>query len=465
MAIFDIFRKSKPQQRKWTTNLPSAPNALPNVALSPPDAEFAVALDKLKAQSRHEIKSGGLARGYLVTLQKNILGSKGLTLKSENAQVQEAWEDYIARGDVDATEELDWTSLQHMVLSELIADGECLVKIIHNQNHPYGLQIKILDTALLSTATNGRVNSQAGKNHTVSLGVERDQNGKVVAYHISPLPFNSGSLLLTSSYSAETRTVRVPSELILHVYQKLQPLSSRGAPWLAAALIPIANLRLFEQSELGAARLSARTLGFITQSGTENQEWTPPSDDDDEQPKLDTKNGAINQLAVGEGFQAWQPQHPVNSYEAFCRSQKETIASAAGISYAALSQDLSNTSFSSARVGLIGDMEFYAMARQLLISKFHQPLFERFVFNAIAKGQLPMPRDGNIAALTKARWIGKPLEHVQPREQARAAAEYVKLGIKTPSEYIRESGRNPSEVFEEALRDHDTLRILSEKSK
>ena len=391
MKLFNIFRG---KTRGWRTSLVQAPNALPPAFLSPPDAELASSLDKLKARSRDSVKNDGFAAGYVNTLLANVLGSTGLQLKTPNQQVADAWADFLET-EVDYLGFDDWKSLESSVLRSLIVDGEAVVHVRYNDDNPHGIQFQVMDSVLLSSNANGVLGNSQNR-QVVALGVEKDSDGRITGYHMAPLPVSPGGLTASVGYNTqEHRTTRVPAERILHVFRKDQPDQSRGVPWMSSCIVAMQNLQQYITASLNSARLSSKTIGFI--ETTRETQWTP---DDGEgtntRNSLSSANGAINTLAPNETFKSWAPPFPIQGYSEFVKSQLHQISAGTSLSFAALTKDLSGTSFSAARVGLIADVEQYKLIRELLVSRFHKKVYKLWLQSAMRTGMLPLPEDGNI---------------------------------------------------------------------
>ena len=464
MKLFNWFGKPKhPPSRKtrrWLTRYADAPDAIGRASLLPPDAELIEALDNTKALARQEVQRSGLARSYLNVLEKHILGAKGIQVKPSDPQVNAAWLDYINNQPVDFTEQQDWLSLQRMLLSQLVVDGEIFCRLYDSPDTKYGLQMRILDSALFPASSFANNNPTAQNANTVNLAVERDANGRIVAYHVSPDP-NRSTFMAGQGYSQESRTTRIEASEILHIFRKESPLMSRGISWFAPVLAAMANLREFEKTELLAARTAASVLGFIQQTG-DSGGWTPPEESETPKDDIVMEHGQINYLDKDQQYQDVRSSHPNSSFSQFVRAQKETIAAGLGIAYHSLSADVTSVSFSAARTAVIAEEAFTDSVREFLVRSFYRPFYKRFVFSAIQRGQLRMP--GNVSEYMQAEFLGPNVPPVQPKDYAAEKERLIALGLETPSSILRAKGLNPDQVFAEAIADHERLRPLREET-
>ena len=450
------FLRRKAKTRRYVTTTEQAPNAVQSHSLVPYDNLLGQSLDRLRALSRHLHHSSGIARSYLLANVRNVLSDKGLSLKTDNEQVANAWKDFTRGTNFDISEEHHFSEFSQLLLKSLIIDGEAVVRIYYDPEFKYGMKVRLVDAALLASKANGQMNG-----NRVSLGVERNPRTlKVVAYHLSYENRPGAGNFLPLDYNADGRTQRVAASDILHIFDKENTASSRGVPALAPVLTDISQLSSYYEAETLAARANSKYLGVITQGDNVSSQYVPSDAEQGNKANFDTANGAINTMEVGQDFKATNFGHPTNSFESFSRSIKENIASGGGLSYATVSGDVSRASFSSARVGLLADKSQFAITRSLLVNRFYQPLFERFILSAVQKGMLPMTED--MDNYLNVEWVGQVPENIQPERAAKATGDLIKLGVLSPSQAIRNMGHDPVQVMEEVLQDRQTLSSLYE---
>jgi len=453
------FLRRKQQTRRYVTTTEQAPNAVKSHSLVPYDNLLGQSLDRMRALSRHLHHSSGIARSYLLANLRNVLGDKGLSLKTDNQQVADAWNDFTKGVNFDISEEHHFSEFAQLLLKSLIIDGEAVVRIYYDPDFKYGMKVRLLDAALLASKANGQMNG-----NRISLGVERNPvTHKVVAYHVSYENRPGAGNFLPLDYNADGRTQRIPAEDVLHILDKENTNSSRGVPALAPVLTDISQLSSYFEAETLAARANSKYLGVITQAEGTSGQYIPPDQQNQQNQNFDTANGAINTMPAGHDFKATNFGHPTQSFESFTRSIKENISSGGGLSYATVSGDVSRASFSSARVGLLADKSQFAITRALLVNRFYSPLFQKFVISAVQKGVLPMTPD--MDSYMDVEWVGQVPENIQPERAAKATGDLIKLGVLSPSDAIRQMGKDPQAVMEESLRDRQTLSALYETEK
>ena len=171
--------------------------------------------------------------------------------------------------------------------------------------------------------------------------------------------------------------------------------------------------------------------------------------------------GSANMLPPGFGISQWTPEYPNNEYEQFMRTMLQFAAMGFAVPYADLSGDLSSVNYSSIRQGALEVRENYKMLQGILVNKFVEPLFKRWLIAAIMKGRIMV---GNkplmiekINDYCKPVWTPKRWPWIDPKSEAAANQMAVKTGLKAPSQIIKEMGGDPEEVWEAIKTDMDTM--------
>ena len=158
--------------------------------------------------------------------------------------------------------------------------------------------------------------------------------------------------------------------------------------------------------------------------------------------EIDLSPGSMNQLPQGFSISDWSPEYPRNEFDAYMRTMLQFSAVGFGLPYADLSGDLSNVNYSSIRQGALEIRESYKMLQMVIINKFLNPLFKRWLAAAMEKemimaGGMPLTLD-KINMYRKPVWTPKRWAWIDPRSEAIANQIAVKSGLKAPG-----NGRGP----------------------
>jgi len=133
---------------------------------------------------------------------------------------------------------------------------------------------------------------------------------------------------------------------------------------------------------------------------------------------------------------------------------QRSIAAGLGIPFELLSGDLSNTNYSSAKLGLeTFRRRVDALRRTVLEPKLLDPVWKRFHTLEYLAGRLDIPGylDDPDAALD-VRWLWPQWASLDPSKDADAAVALVNAGIMSRVEAIAQRGRDPEEVLAEIAR-------------
>ena len=446
------FKRSKPKQtlalREFQTTVEGSESAIKQARLSPPDASVRIALRKLRAKSREEVRQNPLGRSIILAMTNNVLGAQGIQLRSRaEAEAKKALESaWRVWGKTCGFGGINWRSIQRQVLYSLIVDGEAFVQFgVRNGS----LAVKVRDAQTIDPAQNELL----PRGSSIRMGIEYTPVGEIVAYHFRE-PFFFGGIDggETYQYPSSRTTERIPANRILHIYDREVPGTTRGVPWLIPSLIAMELLRHYAESAKIAARTAASVYGVISNPEGEHDLTEDQLTKYTNSAKL--KPGGL--LFPPEGYNATitTPTHPTTTYAPFTEATHREIAAGLGIAAHTLDGNLSGINFSAGRIGSLNERETFASIRQLLVDDLHDPVFAAWLPIAFVGG-LP----GSLEELADSEFVGKAQPHIQPREAATADRMYFDMKAKTLSEIIRDRGADPRDVFQEAA---DEIAIFEE---
>ncbi|WP_428924988.1 phage portal protein [Marinibacterium sp. SX1] len=339
---------------------------------------------------------------------------------------------------LDAQGVLSLPAMQRAVMSNVVQDGEILVRRRWRQGtFARGLalpfQVELLEADYLNTWL-----TSWGQNEVIE-GVEYGPTGAVVAYHLYRQHPGGASRRMN------LESVRVPATDILHIRRIDRAGQTRGVSWFAPVLLTLGDLADYQEGELLKQKIAALMAGFIT------------SDDDDYEPS----NEDGEALAEGIGLASIEPgtftelprnksiifstPPKIEGYDGFMRQTLSAIAMGLGITYEALAGDLSKVNFSSARMGRMEmDRNVEAWQQLIMIDQFCNGI-GRWVADAwaIRFGAPP----GFSLTWTPPR---RPL--IDPREMTALIAE-IDAGLNSTQRGIRQLGRDPEVIRRERAED------------
>lgn len=420
------------------------------------DAELLGQLPTLRNRSRDLERNNEWVKGFLRSLENNVLGEKGISLQVRskeasgkldelaNTKIENAWKQWGRVGNCEVTGKHSWRDVQALVLRSIARDGEVLIRKIKESS---GLRLQVLEADLLDDSYNGK----AENGNEIRFGVELDNYRRPVAYHLLGNHPGDGQF-----YGNFKRRVRIPAEEIIHTFKSERPEQTRGVPWLVSSMNRLRMLDGYAEAELVAARTSAAKMGFFTKQTPDG--WTGEIDDEGNLP-VDASPGTIEELPMGVHFESWDSNHPNSGYGDFVKSCLRGVATSLGISYNALSNDLEGVNYSSIRAGLLEEREVWKAVQRMIIDHVLVPVFEDWLEIELLSGRLGLPFDKywkfNVPDFRGRRW-----PWVDPKKDIEAAILAMDARIKPLRDIIADDGGDIYEVMEKIKADEELAVLM-----
>ena len=368
--------------------------------------------------------------------------------------------------------------LQQVVFSDWLNNGEEFVLIKYGKPlkyMPYQLRLSLVEADRVCTEGNydggyDGYDKKAKNGNTIINGVETDEAGKVVAYHIAsrfPGEYGSGSLKWAR---VEKRGAKTGNPNILHIFNAERAGQYRGVPFLAPVIQTLKQLTRYTEAEIMAAVVNSLFGIFITTKAgeeiegfggngeeAEEKEGDVPGVDED---KIKVGTGTVTFLREGEEVKAVESAHPSNNYDAFVNSMALQLGAALEIAPEVLLKKISNN-FSSSKGALNETWKSFKMYRKWFIDDFCQEIYVLWFNEAVSKGRINAPGYFNNIlvkkAYTNATWNGPAQGHLNPVQEVTAAIQKIQNGLSTHEDEC--TSMNGSD-YEDNIRTLKTENIL-----
>lgn len=356
--------------------------------------------------------------------------------KARQKQAEMLWQRWAETTACDADGMHDIYGLQALAMRSMAESGECLVRMRSRRPEdglPIPLQLQVIEPDLLVDDLSGIATIQLSGTDTgnqIQRGIEYDSLGRRVAYYLYKV--HPGADLINLSPSQYSR---VPAEEIIHLYRKDRPGQQRGVSWLASVIVTLRELGIFEDAYLKRQQISNLFAGFIY-----SDDPSAMSDElADEIPDL--QPGTLYLMKDGRRIEFSNPP-PAGEDPAFRDSCLRRVAAGLGITFEALTGNLSEVNFSSARMGAheMG-RNIDAWLWNLFIPRFCNSVFGWFKDALAIQGM-------NVADLS-AEWTPPARTLVDPAREWPALMTAVRAGFMTLPEAIRSQGFDPDAVLAE----------------
>lgn len=418
-------------------------------SLQSADRELRGSLRTLRARSRDLSRNNPHVAGFVAALKDNVVGPSGIgvnprlmtprgkPMKRETLAVWQAWQRWQTRQQASADGALSWPMIQRLVLGTWVVDGEVLLRRLPGFENDFGYALQFLDADQLDETYN---QAPGLGRPEITQGVEIDRWGRAVAYHL--WEGHPGEV-------TKRRRVRVSADEIIHLFVPLRPNQHRGLPLLTPALMSLRLVEGYTEAEVVAAWVAAAQGGFFTITGEDAQALGAGSTDDEDAPiELEAEPGLARKLPPGWKFDQWDPSHPNSTFPDFQKAMLRTIARAVNGSYITLSGDLSDTSYSSGRQGLITERDTYKTMQQWLGEELITPVYRDVIRYGSLAGAIPLPTP------EASKWSDMTLEPrgwpwVDPQNDAETAQLELRSLLNSPQRICAARGLDYEQLLDE----------------
>ena len=419
------------------------------------DADIRAGILGVRSRARDLAQNNDLAKAYLRAIKKNVVGSSGFSLQVK-AMKQEAGKWVVDKADSNYLENQFWEwskpetanvtgkmslrKTEELVAETTARDGEQFVRLIRGKDiNRFGFSLQLIEPDWIDE----KYNTTLPNGNLIVMGVELNPWRRPVAYHVA-LRNNSlgvyGSSVVSGPYE------RIPASDIIHVYDPERADQTRGISWMASGMVKSRHLDGYIEAAVVNSRASACKMGFITEEVPESGfgDGVDPSGN----ALVTAEPGTFERLPMGTKFEAYDPKYPEAQFDPFTKAMIRLIASGLGVSYQTLSGDLSETSYSSGRQGLLEERETYKSAQSLFSEMFLDRVYAEWLSMGILTGALNLPM-AKYNKFNTPKWTGRRWQWVDPLKDVQAAKEEVSAGFKSSTMIANENGRDLDEIYQE----------------
>ncbi len=409
-------------------------------------------LPVLRQRCRDLYMGAPIATSAIKTCRTNVVGS-GLKLKSTidydilNMNEKEArelemkierefslWADSY---NCDLTRLDNFYELQQLAFLNWLLSGDVIatLPVTTRVGSPYDLRIHLIEADRLS-------NPMGNQNHNIIGGVETNEAGEVIAYHISKRHPLSYEHIPTEWVRIEAFGEKTGRRNIIHILNRERIGQRRGVPFLAPVIEAIKQLSRYTDAELVAAVVSGLFAIFIEKQdsseelGVGQMVRQEEQVDPDNEETIELAPGAVFDLNEGEKAHDINPGRPNTAFDGFVKAISRQIGAALEIPHELLTKEFTS-SYSASRGALLEAWKMFKMYRTWLANDFCQPIYEEWLSEAVAKGRISAPgyfTDPMIRkAYSGAEWNGPAQGLLNPVQEVTAAQKRVENGLSTRS--------------------------------
>lgn len=403
---------------------------------------------RLRDVAREMVRNNPYASRAQHVIASNVIGTGIIpSIESPNGRMKARLEallrEHFDTPLCDHEQQNDLYGLQFMAMKCIIESGEVLLRIRPQRSDaslPLPFTLQVLEPDYLDVMRDGPM-----PNGNMAIqGIEFDTNGKRVAYWM--WDEHPGTYL---PMQMESR--RIPAEYIIHAYRKDRPGQVRGVSWFAPVILRVRDFNDFADAQLMRQKIAACFTAFVTTDGTETNSADETSDATS-MPLEEVEPGIIERLRPGEAVEFGSPPS-TSEFGAYTRTTLQEIAAGLGISYEALTGDLTSVNFSSGRMGWLEFQRTIDTWRaHMLIPQFLFPIGNIFMrYARVSTG---------LNGTARVKWTSPRREMISPKDEIPYAVEQIRSGLLTRSEWLRRQGYDPEIVDAELAADNRRIDSL-----
>jgi len=360
-------------------------------------------------------------------------GDKPLTTLEKN-RIKQAWELFVEACDFDGS--FNFYGMQTLGMRTAAMQGECFVMRHRDKNiKPVPFEVQILAPYMVDHNKSSLISTRGEGNYVIQ-GVEFNSRGKKVGYWMHKYnPNNEFVIKLAPEF--------VSVDDVLQIFYKEYPEQVRGVPFGTASMFSMKNIDQTEDAALENFKIAACHVMVTTRPQPLDEANTEDGFVSDMIDRMEP--GMIQYMAPGEEVTFNNPSTPAGFSEFITKNQQKAAAGY-GITYEAMTGDMSNTNFSSGRMGWI---EFQRQIEDWQYN-FFIPQFCKGVWKWFIEGLIIQ---GIITREVWADWTPPAREMLDPVKEMNGLVIELSSGLVSWDEACKRRGYNPDLLFEQIKAD------------
>lgn len=395
--------------------------------------------DDVRARARDLERNSDIMNAVAGAFTRNVVGGGyQIQVKTEDAElnknIERAWKKWCKKQNCDVTGTQSLNQMIRMAVKRKKIDGGILfVKRYTSEGFvPFQLQMIEVDELDASAMVKMQGNKVVG-------GIEYNAFNKPVGYYIRQYDIDGFS---------QREPVYVEAKDVIFYFTKKRPSQLREISDMSPTIPRIRDVNEFMTAVSVKERIEACLAVFIkkmlptTGIGRGCYNTITNQTDRVSYEGKTISPGMIKEMNVGDEIQVVNPSGQGADATSFTKLQQRLIGAGQGISYEATSRDMSESTYSSTRQGLIEDELTYKEDKELLIEVLDE-IYETFVISAVLCGALDI-KDfwGKKDQYLEHEWIQEPKPWIDPSKESNANMVALKTGQKTYKQIAAENGRD-----------------------
>lgn len=407
--------------------------------------------DTIRHRARDLERNADYVEAAILAMERNVVGS-GIRLdcKLEDTElerkIEALWKMWCHAEHCDVTGRLCFCEILKMAVRRMMVDGGLLIVATYSKSARFPLQLQIKEVDELNTGI-----LYHGKNQVVG-GIEIDASNRPIAYHFS----------VYDIYGETGKTVRIPADRVIYLNRIKRTSQIREISSFANVLSRLRDLNQFLNAVSVKERMLACLAVFVKKVNAamglgRNQKV----DKETGAKKRKLSPGMIMELDAGDEIQVVNPSGQASNAKDMVSILLRAVSSAMGLSYEAVSRDMSQSNYSSTRQNLIEDRETYREWQHYLSEHLCRKVYHWWLDSCIMAGMLEIPDYfSNRDLYLECQWIAKGISWIDPAKEARANRTAMISYQTTLEEVAAEQGKDWREILEQRAKEEKLMKEL-----
>jgi lambda family phage portal protein len=415
--------------------------------------------DIIRARSRDLERNSDIAEAIIAPFERNVVGT-GIRLQSKildasgkedeklNTQVEELFKEWCKARNCDVSGQQSFIEMQQMAIRRLKIDGGVIFIKIYNNVGPVPLSLQVLEVDDIDTS----VNENPGYNKRVVHGIEYDEYNKPTAYYFKKY---------TPDGYYVGKNIKIEADRVIFLWQKTRPSQIREISPMAKTISRVKDSNEYIEAVSVKERVLACLSVFITKSGNNGPGRGVTQEDKSSYNQQTLSPGMIHYLNPGESINAVSPSGQSSNARDFIGIQQRLAGAGQGLSYEAISRDMSQVNYSSARQGMLEDQRTYSMLQQFLIEHFCQEVYTDFFISAVLSKKIIVKNFwDNKQQYLRHEWIQPGWSWIDPLKEVNANKFALETGQETLANICASKGMDWRDVMSQRAKEKEFAKEL-----
>lgn len=396
--------------------------------------------DNVKARARDLERNSDIMNSVSGAFKRNVVGG-GWKIQANtedqtlNDQIEKAWKRWCKKQNCDVTGRQSLNQMIRMAVVRKKLDGGILFVKQYTKEGFVPFKLQMIETDELDS---GSVCPKHSGNKVVG-GIEYNAWNRPVGYFIKQYDVEG---------YGQKEPVWVDAKDVIFYFTIKRPTQLREMSDVSQTITRIRDITEFMTAVSVKQRIEACLAIFIKKeypkTGIGRNVQTPGAGSE-ERISYDGKTispGMIKEMNLGDEIQVVNPSGQSADATSFVKIQQRLVGAGQGLSYEATSRDMSESTYSSARQGMIEDDLTYGEEKELLLEVLDE-IYETFIISAVLCGVLDIPdfweKKENYLSH---EWTQPPKPWIDPKKESEADSTALRTGQKTFKQIAAENGRD-----------------------